>query len=126
LQDVGIGSAATLLSTWVTDRDGLETFAANAPAVTDDQPRIEYAPWVRAKEISRVLPALLDLYEPPPLVNADAGFNERMETHRQRLMQFYRASLHAYDGDRDAWGRDIREVMQGDRANSYFRWFVGQ
>jgi predicted membrane-bound spermidine synthase len=126
LQDVGIGSAAALLSTWVTDRAGLEIFAASAPAVTDDQPRIEYAPWVRAKEISRVLPALLDLYKTPSLVNADAGFNERMETHRQRLMQFYRASLHAYDGDRDAWGRDIREVMQGDRANPYFRWFVGQ
>jgi len=126
LQDVGIGSAAALLATWVTDRAGLERFAANAPAVTDDQPRIEYAPWVRSQEITRVLPALLDLYVPPPLVNADSGFIERMDTHRQRLMQFYRASLHAYDGDRDAWGRDIREVMQGDRANPYFRWFVGQ
>lgn len=126
LQDVGIGSPAALLATWVTDRAGLDRFAADAPAVTDDQPRIEYAPWVRSKEITRVLPALLDLYQPPTLVNADAGFSERMETHRQRLMQFYRASLHAYDGDRDAWGRDIREVMQGDRANPYFRWFVGQ
>ncbi|WP_434768868.1 fused MFS/spermidine synthase [Pseudomonas triticicola] len=126
LQDVGIGSAAALLATWVTDRVGLERFAADAPAVTDDQPRIEYAPWVRSKEITRVLPALLDLYQPPTLVNADGGFSERMETHRQRLMQFYRASLHAYDGDRDAWGRDIQEVMQGDRANPYFRWFVGQ
>ncbi|EJZ58066.1 hypothetical protein I1A_002393 [Pseudomonas fluorescens R124] len=126
LQDVGIGSAAALLATWVTDRAGLERFAADAPAVTDDQPRIEYAPWVRSKEITRVLPALLDLYVPPPLVNADAGFTERMDAHRQRLMQFYRASLHAYDGDREAWGRDIREVMQGDRANPYFRWFVGQ
>jgi len=126
LQDVGIGSAAALLVTWVTDRAGLERFAADAPAVTDDQPRIEYAPWVRSKEITRVLPALLDLYQPPTLVNADGGFSERMETHRLRLMQFYRASLHAYDGDRDAWGRDIREVMQGDRANPYFLWFVGQ
>ncbi|MDD0970181.1 MULTISPECIES: fused MFS/spermidine synthase [Pseudomonas] len=125
LQDVGIGSAAALLSTWVTDRAGLERFAADAPAVTDDQPRIEYAPWVRTKEITRVLPALLDLYVAPPLVNADAGFDERMQAHRQRLMQFYRASLHAYDGDRDAWGRDIREVMRGDGGNPYFRWFVG-
>jgi hypothetical protein len=66
-----------------------------------------------------VLPALLDLYQPPPLVNADAGFTERLETHRQRLMQFYRASLHAYDGDRDAWGRDMREVMRGDGGNPY-------
>lgn len=126
LQDVGIGSPAALLATWVTDRAGLDRFAADAPAATDDQPRIEYAPWVRSKEITRVLPALLDLYQPPTLVNADARFIERMQAHRQRLMQFYRASLHAYDGDRDAWGRDIREVMQGDRANPYFRWFVGQ
>lgn len=126
LQDVGIGSAAALLATWVTDRTGLERFAADAPAVTDDQPRIEYAPWVRSQEITRVLPALLDLYQPPPLVNADGGFTERLQTHRQRLMQFYRASLHAYDGDRDAWARDIREVMQGDSGNPYFRWFVGQ
>ncbi|WP_137805531.1 fused MFS/spermidine synthase [Pseudomonas sp. G(2018)] len=126
LQDVGIGSAAALLATWVTDRAGLERFAADARPVTDDQPRIEYAPWVRAKEITRVLPALLDLHTAAPLVNADAGFNERMSAHRQRLMQFYRASLHAYDGDRDAWGRDIREVMRGDGGNPYYRWFVGE
>ena len=125
LQDVGIGSANALLATWVTDRTGLERFAADAPPVTDDQPRIEYAPWVRAKEISRVLPALLDLHVAPPLVNADAGFIERMNAHQQRLMQFYRASLHAYDGDRDAWARDIREVMRGDGGNPYYRWFVG-
>ncbi|WP_095194092.1 fused MFS/spermidine synthase [Pseudomonas sp. Irchel 3A7] len=126
LQDVGIGSAAALLATWVTDRAGLERFAADARPVTDDQPRIEYAPWVRTKEITRVLPALLDLHTAAPLVNADAGFNERMSAHRQRLMQFYRASLHAYDGDRDAWGRDIREVMRGDGGNPYYRWFVGE
>jgi predicted membrane-bound spermidine synthase len=126
LQDVGIGSANALLATWVTDRAGLERFAADAPPVTDDQPRIEYAPWVRAKEITRVLPALLDLRVAPPLVNADAGFIERMNAHQQRLMQFYRASLHAYDGDRDAWARDIREVMRGDGGNPYYRWFVGE
>ncbi|KQZ81720.1 fused MFS/spermidine synthase [Pseudomonas sp. Root562] len=126
LQDVGIGSAAALLATWVTDRAGLERFAANAPPVTDDQPRIEYAPWVRAKEITRVLPTLLDLHTAPPLLNADQGFTERMNTHQQRLMQFYRASLHAYEGDRDAWSRDIREVMRGDGGNPYYRWFVGE
>jgi len=126
LQDLGLASAAALLATWVTDREGLERFAADAPPVTDDQPRIEYAPWVRAKEISRVLPALLDLRRPPLLLNADPGFVERMNVHQQRLMQFYRSSLHAYDGDREAWGRDIREVMRGDGANPYYRWFVGE
>ena len=126
LQEVGVSSAPALLATWVTDRQGLQQFAGQALAVTDDQPRIEYAPWVRAKEISRVLPALLDLHRPPPLLNADAAFTERMNIHQQRLMQFYRASLHAYDGDRQAWARDIREVMRGDSANPYYRWFVGE
>ncbi|EJM91989.1 putative spermidine synthase with an N-terminal membrane domain-containing protein [Pseudomonas sp. GM74] len=126
LQDVGIGSAAALLATWVTDRAGLERFAGDAQPVTDDQPKIEYAPWVRSGEISRVLPALLDLHQPPALLNADAGFIERMNTQQQRLMQFYRASLHAYDGDREAWVRDIREVMRGDAGNPYYRWFVGE
>ena len=126
LQDVGVASAAALLATWVTDRQGLERFAADAPAVTDDQPRIEYAPWVRSKEISRVLPALLDLRRPALLLNAEPGFVARMNDHQQRLMQFYRSSLHAYDGDREAWARDIREVMRGDGANPYYRWFVGE
>ncbi|KOX66855.1 spermidine synthase [Pseudomonas psychrophila] len=126
LQDVGVASAAALLATWVTDRQGLERFAADAPAVTDDQPRIEYAPWVRSKEISRVLPALLDLRRTALLLNADPGFVARMNDHQQRLMQFYRSSLHAYDGDREAWARDIREVMRGDGANPYYRWFVGE
>ncbi|EJM68444.1 putative spermidine synthase with an N-terminal membrane domain [Pseudomonas sp. GM49] len=126
LQDVGIGSAAALLATWVTDRAGLERFAGDAQPVTDDQPKIEYAPWVRSGEISRVLPALLDLHQPPALLNADTGFIERMNTQQQRLMQFYRASLYAYDGDREAWVRDIREVMRGDAGNPYYRWFVGE
>ena len=126
LQDVGVASGAALLATYVTDRAGLERFAGDAPAVTDDQPRIEYAPWVRAKEISRVLPALLDLHTAPVLLNAEPAFINRMNVHRQRLMQFYRSSLHAYDGDREAWARDIREVINGDGSNPYYRWFVGQ
>ncbi|HCS06972.1 MAG TPA: hypothetical protein DIW67_07535, partial [Pseudomonas sp.] len=70
-------------------------------------------------------PALLDLRHPAPLLNADAVFLQRMAVHQQRLMQFYRASLHAYDGDRAAWARDIREVMREDGTNPYYRWFVG-
>ncbi|MGY2296566.1 fused MFS/spermidine synthase [Pseudomonas yamanorum] len=126
LGEVGIDSAATLLATWVTDRQGLERFAGNALPVTDDQPRIEYAPWVRSKEITRVLPALLDLRVPAPLLNADPAFTRTLASEQQRLMQFYRASLHAYDGDRTAWGRDIQAVLQQDSANPYYRWFIGQ
>ncbi|AIG01098.1 spermine/spermidine synthase family protein [Pseudomonas fluorescens] len=125
LAEVGIDSAATLLATWVTDRQGLERFAGQALAVTDDQPRIEYAPWVRSQEIKRVLPALLDLRVPAPLRNVDPAFSRTLDAEQQRLMQFYRASLHAYDGDRAAWARDIRQVLQEDGANPYYRWFVG-
>jgi spermidine synthase len=40
-REVGIGSPAALLATWVTDRQGLESYAGDAPPVTDDHPRIE-------------------------------------------------------------------------------------
>jgi predicted membrane-bound spermidine synthase len=125
LQEVGIASAAALMATWISDRTGLERFAADAPPVTDDQPRIEYAPWVRAGEITRVLPTLLDLHQPPPLLNASPAFINAMSQHQQRLMQFYAASLHAWQGQRDAWARDMAEVLRGDGGNPYYRWFVG-
>lgn len=111
--------------TWITDRAGLERFAGDVPAVTDDQPRIEYAPWVRAKEISRVLPALLDLRTPPPLRNADAAQVSAVDNHWQRLRRFYGVSLHAYAGEREAWARDIRQVTREDGNNLYYRWFLG-
>src|SRR5262249_36792342 len=61
LAEVGVASPAALLATWVTDRAGLERYAGGAPPVTDDRPRIEYAPWVRPGEVVRVLPELLEL-----------------------------------------------------------------
>ncbi|MEK1907313.1 MAG: fused MFS/spermidine synthase [Pseudomonas sp.] len=125
LREVGIVSAPALLATWITDRAGLEHFAGDAPAVTDDQPRIEYAPWVRAKEITRVLPALLDLRTPPPLRNADAAQASAVDNHWQRLRRFYDVSLHAYAGEREAWTRDMRQVTREDGNNPYYRWFLG-
>lgn len=63
---------------------------------------------------------------PAPLVNADAAFSRALASEQRRLMQFYRASPHAYDGDRAAWGRDIQAMLKQDSANPYYRWFVGQ
>jgi spermidine synthase len=71
LQSVGISSPAALLATWVTGREGLERYAADAHPVTDNDPRIEYAPWVRPKEITRTLPNLLALSTDPPLTGTD-------------------------------------------------------
>ncbi|MFC4863192.1 fused MFS/spermidine synthase [Pseudomonas sp. MAHUQ-62] len=122
---VGVDSAAALLATWVTDRDGLERYAGDALAVTDDRPRIEYASWVRSKEITRVLPELLALRTTPPLVNADAGFRGAVDDQWRSLARFYALTLHAYNGNRQAWARETRELARSDGNNPYYRWFIG-
>lgn len=125
LAEVGVDSVNALLATWVTDRDGLERFAGQAQAVTDDRPRIEYAPWVRAKEITRVLPQLLALRKAPPLLNADVGQRAAVEDQWQVLRRFYGLTLLAYNGNREGWAREARLLMQGEGRNPYFRWFMG-
>ncbi len=125
LAEVGVDSAAALLATWVTGREGLERFAGDAPAVTDDRPRIEYAPWVRSKEITRVLPELLALRTPPPLLRADAGFQGAVSDQWRTLARFYALTLHAYNGNRQAWAREMRGLARSDGDNPYFRWFIG-
>ncbi|MNJ69729.1 hypothetical protein D3C77_661140 [compost metagenome] len=123
---VGVDSVAALLATWVTDRDGLERYAGEAQPVTDDRPRIEYAPWVRSGEITRVLPALLSLRVAPPLQDADASFRGAVEDEWRSLSRFYGLTLHAYRGNRQAWARGIRELMREDGGNPYYRWFIGE
>ena len=123
LREVGIASPEALLATWVTDRAGLETYAGDALPVTDDQPRIEYADWVRRDELQRVLPELIGLRRVPPLRNADDAFVKSVAAERQRLLLFYQASLNAMAGRRDHWAQDMQRVLEGDGANAYYRWF---
>ncbi|MNP44726.1 hypothetical protein D3C76_1386010 [compost metagenome] len=125
LREVGVASPQALLATWVTDRDGLLNYAGNAEPVTDDQPRIEYAPWVRPREIARVLPTLLALRREPPLENAEPAFRAAVDDEWTRLHSFYSVILHAYSGDRDEWARQARQVMREDGGNPYYRWFFG-
>jgi predicted membrane-bound spermidine synthase len=125
LAQVGIDSPAALLATWVTDRAGLERYAGNARAVTDDQPRIEYAPWVRAKEITRVLPLLLALRSDPPLANAGPAFSGEVRDNWQQLRLFYEVGLHAYNGNRNAWQQDASRLLREDAHNPYYQWFLG-
>ncbi|RPJ90662.1 spermidine synthase [Achromobacter xylosoxidans] len=124
LRAVGVPSAAALLSTWVTDRDGLARFAGDTPAVTDDRPGIEYATWVRPREVARVLPALLTLRSEPPLVGASDALRADMQLERARLDTFYWASLAAYVGDRETWGREMNKLARDDGDNAYYRWFM--
>ncbi|MGY6273123.1 fused MFS/spermidine synthase [Achromobacter denitrificans] len=124
LQAVGIPSAGALLATWVTDRAGLARFAGDTPAVTDDRPGIEYATWVRPREVARVLPQLLALRSEPPLRGAPDGLLADIQLERARLDTFYRASLAAYAGDRETWGREMNRLARDDGGNAYYRWFM--
>ncbi|MGT2490455.1 hypothetical protein ACU4GD_07745 [Cupriavidus basilensis] len=118
LREVGINSPAALLATWVTGREGLERCAAGAPAVTDDRPLIEYAGWVRRDEISRVLPALLDLHVAPPLRGAGPAFLADIDPGAwlaDALLRGHAAA--AYAGDRQRWRKRLRLAVQGGEAN---------
>lgn len=125
LREVGIASPAALLATWITDRTGLEYYAADAQPVTDDQPRIEYAPWVRRDAFPTTLAHLLALRTQPPLRGADDAFRAELANHTSALQSFYSAGLDAYRGEREAWARDIGDAMRRDPDNPYYRWLVG-
>jgi spermidine synthase len=124
LREVGVASAAALLATYVTDRDGLARYAAAAPPVTDDRPLIEYATWVGRRELARTLPNLLALQTDPPLRDADDALRRAIATERNSLMTFYRAGLHAYNGEHERWAREITLLEKQDNQNPYYRWFT--
>ena len=125
LKAVGISSPAALLATWVTGREGLERYAATVRPVTDDYPRIEYAPWVHPKEITVALPELLALRTDPPLVNGDDALRNEIVLRRQSLLDFYSAGIAAYNGDREAWAAAMRRVAEADSGNPYYGWVSG-
>jgi hypothetical protein len=104
----------------------LERYVEGAPPVTDDQPRIEYATWVRQKELGRVLPRLLALRTMLPVRSADDVFLAAIAAERDRLLRFYGAGLHAYNGARQPWAREMQQVMSQDGHKPYYRWFVGE
>lgn len=123
---VGIASPAALLATWVTGREGLEAYTGNVRPVTDDFPRIEYAAWVHANEITRTLPHLLALQTDPPLKNASDDLRAQIHEERNVLVEFYAAGIAAYSGNRDLWSSAMQKVMAADSANPYFNWIAGK
>jgi predicted membrane-bound spermidine synthase len=125
LGEVGVATPAALLATWVTDRAGLERYAGDTPAVTDDRPSIEYGTWLRRNEIVRVLPELVTLRTEPSLQGADPQLIDAMHHQRDVLFTFYASGLAAYRGDRDQWSEALGLVMQADGHNPYYRWIAG-
>jgi len=124
LKMVGIASPAALLATWITDRDGLKRYAADAPPVTDNRPTIEYATWVHPNEITRVLPEILGLRTEPTLVGGEEAFRASLVAERRCLLDFYAAGIAAYQGDRRTWAENIVRVLKQDGENPYYRWAV--
>ena len=125
LNAVGIFSPASLLATWVMERDGLERYAGNALPVTDNHPRIEYAPWVRPKEITRTLPELLALRSDPKVAGGNSNLAQQVQQQRQSLTDFYTAGLEAYSGDKERWSQAMQYVLAEDASNPYYRWIAG-
>ena len=125
LRSVGISSPAALLATWVMGRDELDRYAGDIDPVTDNRPRIEYAPWVRAREITRTLPNLLALRTDPPLSGGDDILRAEISRDRVALMDFYAAGIAAYNGDRNQWLQSMQRVVAADGNNPYYRWIMG-
>ena len=90
---------------------------------TDDQPRIEYADWVRHDELQRTLPRLMELRTNAPLLGADASFLRSVSAERQNLLLFYQAALNAAAGHLELWSQDMSRVLKDDGGNAYYRWF---
>ena len=125
LAEVGISNPAELLATYVMGREGLENFTGTAEPVTDNHPRIEYAPWVRPHEISSILPRLLELADTILLQNSTPSFNDSVQAEQQELFDFYRSTLAVAAGDRELWKQLINRVVSRDPNNPYYRWFLG-
>jgi spermidine synthase len=125
LAEVGVADTASLLATWVTDRAGLERYAGDAPAVTDDRPRIEHAGPARAGEFARTLAHLLESRSAPPLAGADDALGAGIAARRERLLDFYQAAVYWYAGRPDEMEPLLARVLGEEPDNPYYRWFVG-
>jgi spermidine synthase len=125
LAEVGVTSPAALLATYVTDRAGLVAYAHGAPPVTDDDPRIEYAAWVRPLELVQVLPTLLDRAKLPP-VDTIPAVTTSITAEQQLLFAFYSAGIASMTHDRARFERAVSELGPALWENAYFESFLGE
>lgn len=124
LREVGVDSAAALLATWVTDREGLLAFVADARPVTDDRPRIEVAPWLRPGEMARVLPVVAALATDPPLEGADAAFRAAVQQRRGELGLLFQALQASLEGNQVLVRSSLARLRSADPDNVYYQWMA--
>lgn len=124
LREVGIANATELLATWVTDRAGLEQYAADALPTTDDRPRIEYGEWPLPGEFITVLTAIMDHRTQPPLAPSDAVLLNAIDMEQEILLRFYEAGIYAYQRKPDRWRQALAWVHRKAPDNPYYQWFT--
>lgn len=124
LRSVGVLSLTELLATYVTDRDGLDRYAGDAAAVTDDRPRIEHAAWIRDGEFPRVLERIAELRSPLILIGSGPSLLDEAKLARQKLWTLYRAGHYAYSGQPEKSESMLLRLGPELHRNPYFRWFV--
>ena len=120
LADVGVVSLPSLLTTWVTDRAGLASFAGDALPVTDDRPSIEYGTWTRPGTFETVLPEIMRTAAEPPVQGMPDEARAEMGKQRDLLYALYKAGLAAYANDRETWQLNGTYVMSRAADNPYF------
>jgi spermidine synthase len=125
LAEVGVPDVAAVLATYVTDRRGLETYAGDAPPVTDDRPRIEHAPVLRPAAFAQSLAHVLTTRRDPDVGGAEDGLVARVHERRDRLIDFYQAAVYWYAGQGERVEPLLRRVFDAEPDNPYYRWFVG-
>lgn len=54
---------------------------------------------------------------------ADDAFLAAVAAERELLLTFYRAGLHAYEGNRELWQRDMQRVMMEGGRDPYYSRF---
>jgi spermidine synthase len=126
LAEVGVPDLAALLATYVTDRRGLEAYAGDAPAVTDDHPRIEHAGVLRPGTFAHTLAHVLQGRVAPALSSVPDGLPERINDSRERLLDFYQAAVYWYAGQPEQMEPLLTRVLEAEPNNAYFNWFVGR
>ncbi|HWP67502.1 MAG TPA: spermidine synthase, partial [Candidatus Limnocylindria bacterium] len=126
LAEAGVATPAALLATYVTDRDGLDRFAGDAPPVTDDRPRLEHAGWGRAGDFEAVVGRVFAERRAVPLQGSDASLRAAVDTERRILMTFYQAVLDLYAGGAQTAAARLAQVTKADPDNPYYRWFLGR
>jgi len=129
LAAIGIGDVDQLLATFLLDSDAVRRFAADAPLITDDRPRIEYGGFQKSEEFARQLRGLIAAKSPVASLDGLAqiypAIIARIEAQREELLTFYLGGIPTDLQGLTASREAIARVVQADPNNAYYRWLLG-